>query len=225
MEERTIDSGVYIRSMASRESHGGLARAATDACDIMDAFGFDQILLETVGVGQAEYDVVSTADTVVCVLCPGAGDGIQAMKAGLLEVADVLCVNKADLDGADQLVMDLEEAVAMRGLSRSTEPGAWQVPVVSCSASEGRGLNDLSAAVAAHRAHLEGGDLGAVRRRKRAEQVRRVVRERLEEELFEAGGYRERVESALAQAATPYDVAVQILGSILGAAETPGQEA
>ena len=114
MEERTVDSGVFIRSMATRKSHGGLARAASDACDVMDAYGFDAILMETVGVGQAEYDVVSAADTVVVVLCPGAGDGIQAMKAGILEVADVLVVNKSDLPGADQLVMDLEDSLRMR---------------------------------------------------------------------------------------------------------------
>ena len=114
MEERTLDPGVFIRSMASRGSHGGIAQATVDACDVMDAFGMEQILIETVGVGQAEYDVVAAADTVVVILCPGAGDGIQAMKAGLLEVADVLVVNKADLPGADRLADDLEEAVHVR---------------------------------------------------------------------------------------------------------------
>ena len=123
MEERTADAGVFIRSMASRGSHGGLARAAVDACDAMDAFGFDRILIETVGVGQAEYDVVSAADTVVVVLCPGAGDGIQAMKAGILEVADVLVVNKADLPGADRLVLDLEDAVHTRDIRRGPASG------------------------------------------------------------------------------------------------------
>ena len=217
MEERTIDSGVYIRSMASRDSHGGLARAATDTCDVLDAFGFEHVLIETVGVGQSEYDVVSAADTVVVVLCPGAGDGIQAMKAGILEVADVLVVNKADLPGAEQLVLDLEEAVQMRNLARDpgSEGASWTPPVVSCSAGEGRGLDGVLEAVRAHRAWLEAGDLEAARRRRRVQQVRRVVRERLEERLWEGTGLRERVESALDASTTPYDVAVQVLESVL----------
>jgi LAO/AO transport system kinase len=103
MEERTLDPGVFIRSMASRGARGGLAAGAIDACDAMDAFGFDELLIETVGVGQAEYEVVSAADTILVVVCPGAGDAIQAMKAGLLEVADILVVNKADVPGAERL--------------------------------------------------------------------------------------------------------------------------
>ncbi|MCY3000555.1 MAG: methylmalonyl Co-A mutase-associated GTPase MeaB [Planctomycetota bacterium] len=119
MDDRTLDPGVYIRSMASRGSHGGLARAAASACDVLDAFGFGTILLETVGVGQAEYDVLDAADTVVVVLCPGAGDGIQAMKAGLLEVADVLVVNKSDLPGAERLMNDLTDAASGLGAART----------------------------------------------------------------------------------------------------------
>src|SRR5262249_51728539 len=131
MEERTGDPGVYIRSMASRGSRGGLARASVDACDAMDAFGFDFVLLETVGVGQAEHDVASAADTVLVVLCPGAGDGIQAMKAGLIEMADVLVANKSDLAGADRLVLDLEETVHVRQTDARRPADAWSTPVVA----------------------------------------------------------------------------------------------
>src|SRR5262245_24384650 len=170
MEERTTDPGVYIRSMATRASHGGLARAAVDALDVMDAFGFDWLLVETVGVGQAEYEIASAADTVLVVLCPGAGDSIQAMKAGLLEVADVLVVSKGDLAGAEQLTTDLEDALSLRALSRNRRRSP---PVVPVSAHTGAGLGDLLGAIDAHRAELEAGDLAAARREKRIHQVRR----------------------------------------------------
>ncbi|HEX6882389.1 MAG TPA: methylmalonyl Co-A mutase-associated GTPase MeaB [Planctomycetota bacterium] len=214
MEERTTDTGVYIRSMATRASHGGLARAAVDALDVMDAFGFDWLLAETVGVGQTEYEVAGAADTVLVVLCPGAGDGIQAMKAGLLEVADVLVVNKSDLPGADQLVSDLEDALQLRTLSRTRAPKRLP-PVVPVSAHEGRGLPELVAAIESHRRELQAGDLAALRAEKRLRQVRRVVGERLEEALWGPGGETERAAELLGRARTPYDVADELLGAIL----------
>ncbi len=216
MEDRTSDPGVFIRSMASRGSHGGLARAAVDACDAMDAFGFDAVVVETVGVGQAEYDVVGAADTVVVVLCPGAGDGIQAMKAGILEVADVLVVNKADVDGADRLMLDLSEAVHTRSIRREGREAEWEVPVIAATATKGEGVEKLLEHVEAHRRFLEGGDLSEMRRRKRVQQVRRVVDERLDEELWGPRGYAERADSGLRKSATPYDVAEEILAAILG---------
>jgi LAO/AO transport system kinase len=214
MEERTTDPGVYIRSMATRASHGGLARAAVDALDVMDAFGFDWLVVETVGVGQTEYEVAGAADTVAVVLCPGAGDGIQAMKAGLLEVADVLVVNKSDLPGADQLASDLDDALQLRALSRARARRRIP-PIVSVSAAEGRGLPELLAAVEAHRRELEAGGLGAARDEKRLRQVRRVVGERLDEALWGPGGQTERAAKRLAQSRTPYDVADELLGELL----------
>jgi LAO/AO transport system kinase len=211
MEELITDPGVFIRSMASRGSHGGMARAAVDASDVMDAAGFAEVLIETVGVGQAEYDIVEAADTVVVVLCPGAGDGIQAMKAGLLEVADVLVVNKMELDGAERLESDLSEAVH----TRDVRTDGWEVPVVSCSAGRADGVDRVLDAVRAHREFLSAGDLEGLRREKRSRQVRRVVGERLEEALWGPGGRTREVDSALATAATPYDVADQILGRVL----------
>jgi LAO/AO transport system kinase len=210
MEERTTDAGVFIRSMATRASHGGLARAAVDALDVMDAFGFDWLLAETVGVGQTEYEIAGAADTVLVVLCPGAGDGIQAMKAGLLEVADVLVVNKSDLPGADQLVMDLEDALALRALSRRHREGVTVVPV---SAHTGAGLDALVAAIDAHRRGIEAAGLEAARAEKRVAQVRRVVRERLEELLWGTDGEVERVRERLAAARTPYEVAEELLAN------------
>lgn len=226
MEERTSDPGVFIRSMASRGSHGGLARATVDACDVMDAFGFDVILIETVGVGQAEFDVVSAADTVVVVSCPGAGDGVQAMKAGLLEVADVLVVNKADRPGADRVAKDLSEAVHVRFVPRAKRDAGprWTPPIASCSASTGEGVGSVWDGVLDHRAHLEQSGLTNVRAAKRVEQVKRVVIERLDEELWGPGGYGERVESELKRLMTPYDVARGILADITQGRGTPSGE-
>jgi LAO/AO transport system kinase len=226
MEERTLDPGVYIRSMATRGSHGGLARAAVDACDVMDAAGYDAILVETVGVGQAEYDVVSAADTVLVVLCPGAGDGIQAMKAGLLEVADVLVVNKSDLPGAERLVVDLEEAIHIRTYGRGTGDAqlSWIPPVVGTSASNGDGVAALAKAIAAHRAHLESKGLAAIRREKRLAYIRRSVEETLQERLWERGGLAEKARALLDSGRAPYDVVEAIVATIVsgpkGASET-----
>lgn len=206
MEERTTDPGVFIRSMASRGSHGGLARASVDAADVMDAFGFDVVLVETVGVGQAEYDVVSAADTVLVVLCPGAGDGIQAMKSGLLEVADVLVVNKSDLLGADRLASDLEEAVRMRRAERE-----WVPPLVQASAAKGEGIEDVLEAIETHRRHLEGERLAARRRQMRLAQVRRVVGEALDEELWDHRGWTTRVAVSLEAGVSPYEVAAEVV--------------
>jgi LAO/AO transport system kinase len=223
MEERTLDPGVYIRSMASRGSHGGLARAAVDACDVMDAAGYDDVLVETVGVGQAEYDVVSAADTVLVVLCPGAGDGIQAMKSGLLEVADVLVVNKSDLPGAERLIVDLEEAVHIRAYGRGTGDAqlAWIPPVVGTSASTGDGIGALAKAIAAHRAHLETKGLPAVRREKRLAYVRRSVEEALQERLWERGGLAEHARALLDSGRAPYDVVEAIVATIVSGRTSP----
>lgn len=211
MEERTLDPGVFIRSMASRDSHGGLARAAVDALDAMDAFGFETLLVETVGVGQAEYDVVRAADTVLVVLCPGAGDGVQAMKAGLLEVADVLVVNKSDLAGADRLVSDLEEALHVRW----NRPSDWVAPVVAASAGRGEGIDQVQQAIGAHRAHLEAEGLAQRRRQRRVDQVKSWVNEGLIEALWQRRGLAGEVEAGLAEARSPHELARDLLARLL----------
>ncbi|MFN0243905.1 MAG: methylmalonyl Co-A mutase-associated GTPase MeaB [Planctomycetota bacterium] len=219
MEERTLDPGVFIRSMASRGSHGGLARAAVDACDLMDAFGIDEILLETVGVGQAEYEIVSATDTALVVLCPGAGDGIQAMKAGILEVADVLVVNKSDLPGAERLALDLDEAVHIRQAGRA----AWQTPVVSASASKGDGIEDVVRAIESHREFLRAGRLQSTRRQKRLEQVRHLLVERIGSELWGPAGFQSRAEALLDSGAAPYDIVESLQRAIVDGASTRGE--
>jgi LAO/AO transport system kinase len=208
MDGRIADEGVFIRSMATRGSHGGIARATVDAVDAMDAFGFDELLIETVGVGQAEYDVVGAADTVLVVLCPGAGDGVQALKSGILEVADVLCVNKADLKGADRLVADLEEAVELR--SSDLHPG-WTTPVVACSAGKSEGIEGVLAALTTHREWLEDGRLADHRESRRLAQVRRAVSEAVNLELWEEAGWGARATHLLGLGEPHYDVVAGLI--------------
>ena len=216
MDGRTSDEGVFIRSMATRGSHGGIARATVDAVDAMDAFGLEELLIETVGVGQAEYDVVGAADTVLVVLCPGAGDGVQALKSGILEVADVLCVNKADLKGSERLAADLEEAVSLRN---SDPHGGWVTPVVSCSAGRSEGVEDVLAALASHRAWLEDGRLEEHRESRRLAQVHRAVVEAVDQELWTAAGWRERAANLLASGEAHYDVVAALIDELRARAQ------
>ena len=147
MRERYLDSGVFIRSMANRGTAGGLARATKRVVGLLDALGFDVVLVETVGVGQQEIEVTRVVDTVCLLTIPGAGDDIQAIKAGIMEIADVLVVNKADRPGADETVKDLTQMLTL-GASRLP----WKPPVVKTSATDGTGIEDLMAAIAKHRA-------------------------------------------------------------------------
>ncbi|MHC4549565.1 MAG: methylmalonyl Co-A mutase-associated GTPase MeaB [Planctomycetota bacterium] len=157
MSRETQDEGVFVRSLASRGSSGGLARAAPAALDLLDAAGFDRLLVETVGVGQTEIEVAGTADSVVVVLSPESGDAVQAMKAGLLEIADILCVNKADREGAEALAISLEGMLDLR------REAAWRPPVVLTKALEEAA--PLLAAIEAHQAWLQGEGRRAARRR------------------------------------------------------------
>ena len=172
------DPGVFIRSMASRGALGGLARATLDAVDLMDAAGFDMVMIETVGVGQDEVDVVRAADTTVVVSAPGLGDDIQALKAGVLEIADIHAVSKADRPDADRTLADLKQMLVLAG------PAAERpVPVVATSAAAGDGIGALLGEIDSHRAFLADGDRLAARRRRnaRARAVRiaeDIVRER-----------------------------------------------
>jgi LAO/AO transport system kinase len=166
MQDHATDAGVFIRSMASRGHLGGLAWATPQAVRVLDGAGCDVVLVETVGVGQAEVQVASTADTTLVLLAPGMGDGIQAAKAGILEVADVLVVNKADRDGAAQTVRDLKAMLGLGG--RHSEPGAWRPPIVSTVASRGQGADELLAALDKHADWLARSGEGERRRRARA---------------------------------------------------------
>jgi GTPase len=180
MGDHALDDGVFIRSMATRGHLGGLAVAAPEAVRLLTAAGYPWVVLETVGVGQVEVEVVGHADTTVVVVNPGWGDAVQANKAGLLEIADVFVVNKADRPGAREAARDLERMLDM------AVPGGvqgWRPPVVCTTATTGGGVDDLWRAVDDHRAHLvASGELAARRRERAAEEVTRLVAARLMEQ-------------------------------------------
>jgi LAO/AO transport system kinase len=174
MGEHTLDDGVFIRSMATRGHLGGLAVAAPEAVRVLAATGHPWVILETVGVGQVEIDVMAQADTTVVVVTPGWGDAVQANKAGLLEIADVFVVNKADRPGADDAAHDLERMLKM------SPTAGWRPPVLCTTATTGAGVPEVWQAVVDHRAHLAaGGELRERRRRRAAEEVTRLVAARL----------------------------------------------
>jgi LAO/AO transport system kinase len=166
MQDHATDDGVFIRSMASRGQLGGLSAAVPQALRVLDAAGCDIVLIETVGVGQAEVEIASLADTTLLVLAPGFGDGIQAAKAGIIEIADVFVVNKADRDGADQVARDLRYMQSLGG--RHSVPGSWRPPIVKAVASRGDGMDKVIEAIEKHRAWMAEHDELSRRRRTRA---------------------------------------------------------
>lgn len=209
MQSHYTDDGVYIRSMATRGAMGGLAPATHDAVDILDAAGFDWILVETVGVGQDEVDIVRSVDTVVVVTLPGLGDDIQAIKAGLMEIADVFVVNKADRDGVDRTKRDLELMISM------AESPRWRPPIVTTVASQGQGIDAVLAEVRGHREWLlESGEI----RQRRKTHLRLRVENLLKEKVLEAAagaGLDLEVERALADHRDPYRLAAGLFASVI----------
>jgi LAO/AO transport system kinase len=179
LAEHFLDGGVFIRSMATRGALGGLAEAALQAALLMDAAGREEIFLETVGVGQAEIDVVDHADTIVLVLHPGSGDSVQALKAGVMEIPDVIAVNKADQPRAGVLVRDVRGTLAL-----APPPRGWQVPVIATDAHGGTGVEELEAAIDAHREALAAsGELAERRRRNLRSEVIALAAARQRQEL------------------------------------------
>ncbi|MCR4404309.1 MAG: methylmalonyl Co-A mutase-associated GTPase MeaB [Candidatus Acetothermia bacterium] len=209
---RGIDQreGVFIRSMATRGALGGLARATHEAAFLLEAAGFELIIFETIGVGQAEVEIVEAADTVVVVLTPQSGDAIQAMKAGLMEIADILVVNKSDQGGADAALQNLESALSLS--SRD-----WRPPVIRAAAEDGEGIPELAKALARHRQYLEGGPLLERRRGRLRAFLKRIIAEELERQLWDERGLEAlngKVEALLERRAGPHQVAEEILREI-----------
>lgn len=200
------DPDVFIRSMATRGHLGGLAAASLQVVALLDAAGFDTILIETVGVGQSEVDIVQAADTTVLVLTPGQGDGVQAFKAGIMEIADVFCVNKADLPGADRLKREIAAAMELGAFAE----GAWRPPILGAVASRGEGVEAVLDQVEAHRAHLEQqGVLASARRRRVRAEVVAILGEQLRRALAERED--DAVDAILAGRATPAQVVQRLL--------------
>ncbi len=184
MGRLALDKGVFIRSMATRGVFGGLARATDDVVDVLDLSGRDTLLIETVGVGQSEVDIARSADLTVVVLHPGGGDTIQAMKAGLMEVADLYLVNKSDLPGLDRLVQQLQDILELREIPPGERP-----PILTSCASEGRGVAELAGALdALLEARARDGRLARRRTENFDRRVRRLVDGRLRHDVWEAEG-------------------------------------
>jgi LAO/AO transport system kinase len=209
MQRHALDDGVYIRSMATRGHLGGLAWATPQAVRVLDAAGCEVILVETVGVGQAEVEVAGLADTTLVVLAPGFGDAVQIAKAGILEVADLFVVNKADRDGAGNVARDLRQMLHLG------EALPWSVPVLLTVAERGEGIDQLVATIAKHRAHLESsGELERRRRGRAAREIEEIALADLRVELGELG-HGEALDSLAEQVAAgklgPYAAAGQLL--------------
>src|SRR5215471_20029738 len=182
LSDHFLDPGVFIRSMASRGALGGLSEAALQVALLMDASGRDVVMLETVGVGQAEVDIIDHADTVVLVLMPGSGDSIQALKAGVMEIPDVIVVNKADHPLTDTMVREIKGVLALAGVDRSPEEvrAEWRVPIIKTEAARGQGVDELVDALQAHAAHLrEAGTLAQRRRRNLRNEVLAIATSRM----------------------------------------------
>jgi LAO/AO transport system kinase len=223
MQRHALDSMVFIRSMGARGHLGGLSLATREAIRLLVAFGFDEVILETVGVGQSELEVAAVADTTIVVLTPNLGDGVQMIKAGILEIADIFVVNKADLEGHLRVVMELRAMLSLntQRAHESGGPKPWKPPIITTVAARQEGIEELWAAIEAHRRHLESSGRANELAEKRlrdetgevaAELARRAAREALDQDAALA--------ARLLDDGTPYGVAEEIIGR-LGRARKP----
>jgi LAO/AO transport system kinase len=209
MQDHATDPGVFIRSMATRGHLGGLALATPEAIRVLDAAGCPWVLVETVGVGQVEIEIAGAADTTIVVVNPRWGDSVQANKAGLLEIADLFVINKADRPGADETRRDLELMLELSTL------GDWRPPIIATVASTGEGVDELRKAIDDHRAFVESnGDLEDRRRRRIATELREIVVHKIDEradELCGGGAFDALLAKVLAREVDPYTAAAELL--------------
>ena len=214
MQSHVADAGVFIRSMATRGNLGGLARSTSDAALVLDAAGKDVVLIETVGVGQDEVDIVRTADISIVTLVPGAGDEVQALKAGIMEIADIFVVNKADREGADRTVASVEALLSLD----SYADGRWRPPIVKTEANTGKGVPELVAAIERFRAHTAA-SMGQ-RRRARAEfRVQELLAHRfvqhVHDQVLEAGEFQALLDRIASRETDPYTAVDDLILSCL----------
>lgn len=214
MQDNTLDPGVFIRSMGTRGSLGGLSRSTKEVLTLFDAFGFDIIIVETVGVGQSELDIMDTADTVVLVLNPGGGDVIQTLKAGIMEIADVFAINKSDLAGADRTASEVNKTLDI--VERD-----WRPPVVKTISLNGSGLDELLDQIENHGQHLvETGNLELIRQKRLKEEVTGIVLNRLEDIMTERfrseSQFQGLLHDVINKKQDPYTAAQNILDSLEG---------
>ena len=236
MASNVGDMDVFFRSMSARGSLGGLSTATTDAVKALDAFGKDKIIVETVGAGQNEIEIVKTADTVSVLVPPGSGDDVQMLKAGILEIADIFVVNKADMDGANRTVMELREMIGMRDSSpmaghhgadaladsddggKETDEG-WEPAIVETVAKTGEGVDEFLETIAEHVAYLaESGELEAQARQRYEAEIKTLLREDtaalLSEELAAQGGLESYIDAVLKKETDPYAVADELMAPL-----------
>ena len=215
MQTHAGDEGVFIRSMATRGHLGGLARATGEVALLLDASGKDVVLIETVGVGQDEVDIVRTADVSVVTMVPGAGDEVQALKAGIMEIADIFVVNKADREGADRTVASIEAVLSLQSFG----PQDWRPPIVKTEATTGRGVHELLAAVERFRAHSSASR--GERRRARAEwRIRELIAQRfiqhVERAVLSPGEFDAILDRVASREVDPYTAVDDVLARALG---------
>ncbi len=215
MTDLAIDDDVFIRSMGTRGILGGLASAVYDTIEILDASGKDIIIVETVGVGQAEVDVVKIADTTLVVLVPGLGDSIQTIKAGIMEIADIFVVNKADRSGVEQIVAELESLIDISCIGKDRK-----IPIVQTIAKENKGINELVNEIDKHEHFLRNTKIFDIQRKKRYEaELVEIIRKRLMNFIFDESTFKEKVEKLIDQISKkeldPYSAADEILSKII----------
>ena len=213
MSDLATDEGVFIRSLATRGALGGLARAAMDTVDILDAAGFDVVLIETVGVGQDEVDIAGAAETVLVLSAPGLGDGIQAIKAGVLEIADIHVVSKCDKDESSRTVADLKSMLHLGSTARNHH--GWEVPVLRTSAETNLGIDELNDALNNHRIHLVESGERVIRRRQILEtRIVKTAEDLLRQRITQGDSLSKAVESALAGDKSPRQAAEELLKTL-----------
>ncbi len=220
MRDHATDPGVFIRSLATRGHLGGLSRSTNDTVTVLDAMGYERVIVETVGVGQDEIEVVKIAETSIVVLVPGMGDDIQAIKAGILEIADVFCVNKADRDGVDRTIKDIRGLQLLAGPIAQDE---WEVPIVRTIAPQGVGVDRLVETVTRHRAYMAapGSTLKEARDREReAHVLRSLARDHLTVALETAlaateGGAEALLDKLVARSTDPYTEAARLVSAVV----------
>jgi LAO/AO transport system kinase len=215
MQAHASDPGVFIRSMATRGHLGGLARATSEAALVLDAAGKDLVVIETVGVGQDEVDIVRTADVSIVVIVPGSGDEVQALKAGIMEIADIFVVNKADREGADRTAASIEGMLALETWSE----GAWRPPILRTEATTGRGVPELLDTIERFREHTR--DTQGDRRRARAEfRMRELLGRRfiqyVEEQVLKPGEFAALLDRIAARETDPYTATADLIKRALG---------
>jgi LAO/AO transport system kinase len=215
MNDLSTDNNIFIRSMATRGSHGGLALRTQEVADLLDGFGMDIIIIETVGVGQSELDIVEAADATVVVLVPESGDSIQAMKAGLMEIADIFVINKADRDGADRLILEIEQALEYSGKKSS-----WKPPVLKSIANIGQGIDQVDKSLGDFHLYLKQSGLINQRLKQRVTNyTRRIINERILGDFWETDRekiFEQAIEQIISKKQSPYVVSERLIEEFFG---------